>query len=103
MVDMDGKISYSKIVSVRLSKLLSSALVYPNPAKNTLTFKLQNNLKAASELRVLDVVGRVVLKQKISAMQNNIQLDVKTLPAGRYFVSINNKDIVINESFVITK
>lgn len=101
MVDMDGKISYSKIVSVRVSKLLSSA--FPNPAKNTLTIKLPNNLKIASGLRVLDVVGRVVLKQKISAMQNNIQLDVKTLPAGRYFVSINNKDIVINQSFVIPK
>jgi hypothetical protein len=103
MVDIDGKISYSKIVSVRLSKLFSSALVYPNPAKNTLTIKLQNNLKVAGELRILDVVGRTVIHQKVSALQNNIQLDVKALPAGRYFVSINNKDVLINESFVITK
>lgn len=103
MVDMDGKISYSKIVSVRLNKLVSSALVYPNPAKNTLTVKLQNNLKIAGELKVVDVGGRIVLKQKVSALQNNIQVDVKTLPAGRYFVSINNRDVLINESFVIIK
>ena len=103
MVDMDGKISYSKIVSVRLNKLFSSAVVYPNPAKNTLTVKLQNNLKIAGELKVVDVVGRIVLQQKISALQNNIQVDVKALPAGRYFVSINNRDILINESFVIIK
>ncbi len=103
MIDIDGKISYSKIVSVRLSKLFSSVLVYPNPARNSITVKLQNNLKAASELKVVDVLGRTVLQQKVNALQNNIQIDVKSLPAGRYFVSIINKDMLINESFVITK
>ena len=103
MVDIDGKISYSKIVSVRLSKLFSSALVYPNPVKNLLTVKLQSNLKTAGELRVVDIVGRTVLMQKVNALQNNIQVDVKGLTAGRYFVVINNNDEVIKESFVITK
>jgi endonuclease I len=103
MIDIDGKITYSKIASIRLSKIISGALVYPNPAKNILTVKLQNNLKTAGELKVVDVVGRTVLVQTLSALQNNIQVDVKGLPAGRYFVAIRNKDQVINESFVIAK
>ncbi len=103
MIDIDGKFTYSKVVSIRLKNIFSNALVYPNPAGNALAIKLKNTLSASSILKVNDIAGRTVLQKKINAAQNNIQLDIQQLPAGRYFITIKNNSSLINESFIIIR
>ena len=101
LVDLDGKSNYSKIISVKLNNNLSNAIIYPNPATEALSIKLQQALTGSSSLRVSDIAGRIVLQQMIPTAQNNILLDVHALPPGRYFVTIKNSSELINESFVI--
>lgn len=103
MVDIDGKFSNSKIVYVRISNNFSNAQVYPNPAKDKLVVKLQQGLTEQSRLVVYDLSGRITMQQQVLGGQNNIDLNVNQLPAGRYFIKIANAAALINKSFVIIK
>jgi hypothetical protein len=103
MIDIDGKFSNSKIVSVRIANNFSNALIYPNPTKGKLTIKLQQPLTENSQLLIADISGRIVMQQQLSGGQRDIDLTVSELPAGRYFIKINNASELINQSFVVIK
>jgi endonuclease I len=103
MIDIDGHFSNSKIVSLRIADNFSNALVYPNPTKEKLTIKLQHALTEASQLLVADLSGRIVMLQQVADKQKNIDLMVKLLPPGRYFIKISNSTEVIIQSFVILR
>ncbi len=100
MIDQDGKFKNSNIVSVKLKTNVSNAIVYPNPTMGSLNIKLYDILTSSSTLQITDVTGRLVKQQTINASMVNINVDVKGLPAGRYFIKITNNDQVINLSFV---
>ncbi|MCY7290741.1 MAG: T9SS type A sorting domain-containing protein, partial [Ferruginibacter sp.] len=103
MIDADGKFKNSNIIAVKLNKNFSNALVYPNPTIGELNIQLYKPLFTNSTLQVLDVTGRMIKQQNISANNLNIKLDVENLSAGRYFIKITNNRQVINESFVVIK
>jgi endonuclease I len=103
MIDIDGKFTNSKIISVKLNNNLSNALVYPNPTAESLNVKLYELLHTNSILQVTDVTGRILMQQAVNANEVNLRLDVKKLSAGRYFIKIANNIQIINQSFVIIK
>jgi hypothetical protein len=103
LIDADGKAQYSNIVSVRLNNNFSNAIVYPNPTLGKLNIQLINPLMESSNVTVIDVTGRKVLSSKAEAGTVNVLLNVASLPAGRYIVTINNSAEVIKESFVVGK
>ena len=103
MIDIDGKFSNSKIVSVRIANNFSNAQVYPNPTKEKLGIKLQQALTATSNLIIADISGRILMQQQFTKGEKIIDLDVSHLPAGRYFIKISNTSELINQSFVIIK
>ncbi len=103
MIDIDGRFTNSKIVSVKLNSNLSNALVYPNPTIESLNIKLYEALHTNSTLQVTDIVGKLVMQQTVYSNEVNIKLDVKSLSAGRYFIKIANNTQIINQSFVVMK
>ena len=103
MIDADGKSNNSNILAVKLNKNLSNALVYPNPTVGDLNIRLYEPLFTNSTLQILDVTGRMVKQQNVSANNINIRLDVQNLSVGRYFIKIANSQQVINQSFVVIK
>lgn len=62
-----------------------SLKVYPNPVADLLQVKVP---AGTYELRVLDLQGRVVLQ---SAIASEGSLDMQTLPAGVYVISVQNE------------
>ena len=103
MIDVDGKYTNSKIISVKLNNNLSNALVYPNPTTESLNVKLYEVLHSNSTLQVTDVTGKIIMQQTVNSNEVNIKLYVKNLSAGRYFIKIANNTQVINQSFVVIK
>ncbi len=103
MIDIDAQFRNSKIVSVRIANNFSNAQVYPNPAREKLTVKLEKALSENSRLTITDLSGRNIMQLLVSAGQTNIELPVNHLMAGRYFIKISNNNELINESFVIIK
>ncbi len=103
MIDIDGQYKNSKIVSVRIANNFSNAVVYPNPTKGLLVVKLQQPLTESAQLKISDIMGRIVMQQQITGGQRNIDLTVSHLQPGRYFIKISNTAELINQSFVIIK
>ncbi|HNF02432.1 MAG TPA: endonuclease [Ferruginibacter sp.] len=101
MLDIDGKFSYSKIVSVRSGIRFSHALVYPNPTKGSLTLELPRALTQSGDLIVTDLSGRTLMQQKISAGQSTCSLNMSQLPAGRYIIRISNASVLIREPVIV--
>lgn len=103
MVDNDGLFSYSTIVTIKLPVRFSNALVYPNPAFDKLTIRLSEDLYTNSTLQISDITGRIVKDQIVAAHTYNIDIIVKDLAAGRYFIKIINGKQNIQQSFVVMK
>jgi hypothetical protein len=70
--------------SVPIIPNTESVYIYPNPATNQVTIKIENN--TFTELRVYNNMGILVLKQQVDKLENNI--DIKHLPTGIYFVRL---------------
>lgn len=85
--DKDGKQSYSTIVPVKVSGEAISARVYPNPASDfvILSYNMQNSSKAT--ITVTDARGKTMISKALTNTgSNQTSIDVKTLPAGVYYV-----------------
>ncbi len=63
--------------------------VYPNPANEYLTIQLLNN-SLPNEIEIADAVGRVVMKTENRKL--SIQINIKNLAAGLYFVKVYLQD-----------
>ncbi len=103
MVDIDGRSTYSKTVSVKLNRRNRDITIYPNPAVSEISITLQQAVQANSMIKITDITGKELLRQNVVAGQDNIKLKVNQLPAGRYFVFVLSTENMLYDSFVIVK
>ncbi len=66
--------------------------VFPNPSHSTVTINLNTATNGPLDLNIADQQGRNVLKRQYENKLANekIQLDIKDLPSGIYFLNINH-------------
>ena len=83
-VDLDGTVSYSRIISIRQGAEAGLSLViYPNPASEQLNLRLPASQKV-NGVRVFSVSGAQVMSQ-----EGELEwLDIKSLPTGVYVVEV---------------
>ena len=62
--------------------------IYPNPTKGKVNLNINSSEVQDVELSVMDITGRVVMRQKYSALQT-IQFDMSGNVSGMYFVQMN--------------
>lgn len=67
-------------------KELVSASVFPNPAADVLTFKLDEPLNQSHELNIFSLDGRVMINQSVESSE--FSTDIATLPPGEYLYRI---------------
>ena len=92
--DIDGRSSFSKIVTLKSSSS-HSVIIYPNPAKNNLFIRSDLNYR---NLVITDLAGKVMLKKSISSGLNRIEID--QIPAGSYFIRLSGGDKTETLKFV---
>jgi bacillolysin len=70
---------------------VNSFAVYPNPVKNKLTVYINAENSSRTELSMIDITGRTLLKQpmQINKGMNTISVNIPTLPSGTYIVKIH--------------
>lgn len=73
------------------------AVIYPNPAQNTV------NIAGAEQasITVYDVLGRMVWSQ--TQADNLVEMDVTSFSAGTYFVRLTKGNQTQTEKLVITR
>jgi uncharacterized repeat protein (TIGR01451 family) len=91
-VDVDGKKSYSKVISIRLKKANSNISVFPNPFKNYVNINLDWTNNETANLKVFTLTGVELINNSIQLYKGNNYVFVNqlmNLKAGTYFMVLN--------------
>ena len=87
MVDIDGTVTYSKIVL--LSERESAAVsLYPNPAQNKIWLELSETTLRGTNAIVVNAAGAAQLTFRVLSAKQ--QVDISVLKSGIYFVRLAN-------------
>lgn len=73
----------------------NNSLVYPNPAKNTLTVTLQ---VSSGVISIHNLMGKLMIQKEIS--KTNSQIDITELPNGIYFLTIKSNGQITTQKIV---
>ncbi|MEO6133561.1 MAG: T9SS type A sorting domain-containing protein [Ginsengibacter sp.] len=94
MVDIDGKTTYSSIIKIVFAGK-NELLVFPNPAKNTITI---SGLQSKGAIKIMAADGKVV--KQIVVVANTSKIDVSTLAKGFYLIQYNDEGKMQQVKFV---
>jgi hypothetical protein len=102
--DKDGKVSYSKIVSVTLKRTIDKLLVYPNPAKSVvqLLFYISNADNKKSTIRIIKADGQLAFTKQFQGVpgSNRQVLNTANLAAGIYILQVVTGENIQSTKFV---
>ena len=82
MVDVNGKIEYSSIISLDANCNKSSVLVYPNPAQDFINVNITGVDNKVTRAQLFDGVGQVILNKTLQ--NGTTQLDISRMAPGVY-------------------
>ena len=100
MIDIDGAISYSKIVEINITEQ-QRIKIYPNPAKDNINIYVGENVKT-SHINIIDATGRVIKDLKTSNHQTTVKSS--QFANGLYIVQLIENDMVIQSTpFIINR
>jgi hypothetical protein len=87
--DADGKINYSKIVSVDFTDVVRLLKIYPNPVFNGTTMI---SLKEASVVGVYNSIGAKLIEREFPAGDHPFNLS--PLPKGTYYMKVKEEAVL---------
>ncbi len=70
--------------------------VFPNPTAEKLIMLLENNTKQKYQISLQNNLGQIVSQKQFEPTSNELELDVKDLPKGIYFLKLTSAN---NQSF----
>lgn len=95
-IDIDGKVSFSKIVSLRLNGAVKNFTVYPNPFSSDLKIELEAAKDAPVTLRISNAIGQAVVNRNTLLQKGNnvivLSAELSALKAGMYVIEIISED-----------
>ena len=104
MIDKNREVDYSRILIFQLkSSTTNNIKIIGNPVNDKLTFSYFSSSTQSLDVKIFDVSGRVVLKNKVNGMEgsNVISLPLNsTFKAGMYVVEVNNGTELQSSKFV---
>ncbi len=92
-VDLDGAQGYSQVLTAVIDGLGSSYQVFPQPAGESVTIRVQASARGNLDLELLDLSGRRVQTWTIGLTatgQQDLLLDLEQVPAGVYTLRISD-------------
>ena len=78
---------------------LSNFILYPNPAKETLSLQIANPENRNSAIRIFDMVGKIVYSSEL--VDDNLQINTGALENGIYIVQISRAEMHFMRKVVI--
>ncbi len=103
-VDFDGKVNYSRIVSLK-AEGDGTLRVLPNPSTGLIKVTMDNSQESDVNFVVRDELGKIVYTEKmlLDQGQNEINLDLSNLAAGTYVLSISSEYSTMKKKILIVK
>ena len=94
MIDKSHDIDYSRILIFQTKSIATTAIkVYDNPVKDKLTFSYSSNETQVVNVKVYDLTGKILMKQKVNSAEGTNMLSLPlnpTFKAGMYVVEVSN-------------
>jgi len=100
---MDGQLSFSNVVSVKVELDKPALKIFPNPTSNLINFHLSTR-NGNMDIYIMDKSGRIV--ESTSKKQNSkglVSLNLDHLISGIYCVKILSGNQVYNDKIAIVK
>ena len=89
-IDKDGKISYSEVRNIEYLTINNQVAIYPNPTKGLVHISIPREEKGIWNIKVQDVIGRILQIKTTSAITKTMDLMVSNQP-GFYYITLENK------------
>ena len=107
--DIDGKVSYSKIVMVRfdgegVDVTREGFIVFPNPTNHhNVNLRITEEGFEKGEVLIVDMLGRIVFSTNVQKGQDNVvTLEFnQALPSGEYVLRLATENQVYNCKFIV--
>lgn len=105
IVDKDGKISYSNLVSVRMpSGKVLSMNIYPNPSTTVANVAIENPAGGSVKVKIYNVSGAQIAELNGGSGKNiNLSLPVQTMAAGTYWIEVKSEFESVTKRLVVGK
>lgn len=101
---MSFRFSQPSTVGVdKFESIRSTMSLYPNPAGNSTVLKFYTETSERLDVSVLNTIGQLVFKSAVDAAvgENRVTIDVSSLQAGIYFVSVNNGKTTSTKKLIV--
>jgi hypothetical protein len=99
-VDVNGKITYSKIIRIDFASIFAMQ-IYPNPGKRKINITvggIRNNQKVT--LSIQTISGSTLKRIPLTLTGEKIEVDVSSLKAGSYIISLSGENLVTHKKFL---
>jgi trimeric autotransporter adhesin len=102
--DLDGTVTYSKVINIIYDPNIFTITVYPNPIRETMNIKMEVPQSGNIHIQVTDMQGRIVYKQNrfVDKGTAEISLDAKTWPAQLFILKVtgNNNEVLSTQKIM---
>ena len=102
----DYKVTLSPSSTVNVTEVLENleVIVFPNPAKSSITIQSQSIIGEVCTVSLLNIMGQVLdSKTWDTKNSNNLQFTIETYPQGVYFIRIQAEHTNKVIKFIVTK
>jgi len=79
----------------------SKIKIYPNPSNSQI--KIENLNNAFTKISIWNINGQLVFEKNIEESDSSLELDIKDIANGLYFLHFSNGQKLIVEKIVIQK
>ncbi len=93
MIDVNGRFTYSNIISLRKNNTALELSAYPNPAKNQTTLIFNTAASGKYTIQITDFSGKLIRQFKgfSSIGKNKVGIDLTNNTNGLYFIKLTDK------------
>jgi hypothetical protein len=104
-IDLDGSYSYSNVIVIETKLETNTGTLYPNPTSDIIKYSFNSETNEKLEIKVLDVVGKVVLRveTELEVGNNTIPISLSELPSGTYTIQIKHMNQMVTNSTKVIK
>jgi Secretion system C-terminal sorting domain len=104
-VDLDGRFMTTNVKRTACKSGELDVVIYPVPAKDNLTVVIKSDKAIKTDLRIVDMAGKVVriIPTQINSGNNTINLNVSQLASGQYILGSSDPTLQLNNKFTILR
>ncbi len=102
-VDFDNSADYSQAIFVESNQMIPPVKIYPNPSSGDFIQIAFPEISNFSSVRVMDQFQNKVLPDQKLSNANALQINIRNLPAGMYYLSLVNAENISTYPFQIIR